>query len=296
MPVAAYRPIRADGVGAIVGRREVRITTRMTMAYAAGIGAIDAMYLDDLRPGGVVAPLPYITALEWPVLTSTDYLTAIGRDAPSAFDGLLHAFQDTRFARPVRPGMRVLVVGQIVEIIATAAGALVVCRIRTSDQSDDALVAESWYGSLYRHTAVDGRPAALFARPVLRSAPSLLDEEANKSFVINIPREKAHVYTECAQIWNPIHTERSYAISAGLPDIILHGTCTWAMTLQGLASRTKSGPPELPFRRFGARFSRMVVPGSAISVEYSTCEEGYVSFVVRNASGDIALSYGTAEA
>src|SRR4029077_6419959 len=41
----------------------------------------------------------------------------------------------------------------------------------------------------------------------------------------------AHVYTECARIWNPIHTDRAVARAAGLPDIILHGTATLALAV-----------------------------------------------------------------
>ena len=38
----------------------------------------------------------------------------------------------------------------------------------------------------------------------------------------------AHVYTECARIWNPIHTDTAVTAKAGLPGIILHGTATLA--------------------------------------------------------------------
>lgn len=38
----------------------------------------------------------------------------------------------------------------------------------------------------------------------------------------------AHVYTECARMWNPIHTDLAYARAAGLPGTILHGTATLA--------------------------------------------------------------------
>ena len=34
----------------------------------------------------------------------------------------------------------------------------------------------------------------------------------------------AHVYTECARIWNPVHTDTAVADRAGLPGLILHGT------------------------------------------------------------------------
>ena len=41
----------------------------------------------------------------------------------------------------------------------------------------------------------------------------------------------AHVYTEGARIWNPIHTDAAVAARAGLPGIILHGTATLALAV-----------------------------------------------------------------
>ncbi len=266
------------------------------MAYAAGIGASDERYFDDLRPGGVVAPLPIITALEWPLLMSFDYLSAIGRDDASAFDGLVHGFQDSSFSKPIKPGMRLEVSGQITEAAATPAGTLVVCRIRTTDCSDGSTVAESWFGSMYRQTSLDGPSSAIEARPPLRDSAALPADPMHESVRIDIARIQPHVYTECAQIWNPIHTERSHAIQDGLPDIILHGTCTWAMALQRLAARFAARSSSIPFRRFGARFSNMVVPGAPISLEHSVSgNASHIAFTVRNSKSEIALSHGVAE-
>src|SRR5215831_17990681 len=44
----------------------------------------------------------------------------------------------------------------------------------------------------------------------------------------------AHVYSECARIWNAIHTDRAAALAAGLPDIILHGTATLALAVSAV--------------------------------------------------------------
>ena len=41
---------------------------------------------------------------------------------------------------------------------------------------------------------------------------------------VEVPYHLGHVYTECARIWNPIHTDLAVARAAGLPGPILHGT------------------------------------------------------------------------
>ncbi len=90
-------------------------------------------------------------------------------------------------------------------------------------------VVTSWTHSIYRGVEVAGEAAVIEQAPVV---PSGGDGEAGlraTAITIAIPREMPHVYTECASIWNPIHTERAVALAAGLPDIILHGTATWAL-------------------------------------------------------------------
>ena len=77
-----------------------------------------------------------------------------------------------------------------------------------------------------------------------------------------------HVYTECARIWNPIHTERDVALRAGLPDIILHGTATWALAGREVLRAYGDGDPAR-LKRLHGRFTAMVIPGTSIVVEHA---------------------------
>lgn len=285
-------PIAARGIGRRFGGYTVEVTPRMTLAYAAGIGATEGIYLDDATPEGVVAPLPFIVSLEWPVMMSPEYLAAIGRDRGTAFRSLVHAFQDSTFHRPVRPGDQLKTHGRITEISTTPAGALVVCRITTVDATTGEHVAESWFGAMYRHTPIDGSDGCSESRPPLRSQRAV-EQADRESQELDIPRALPHVYTECAQIWNPIHTERRAARADGLPDIILHGTCIWAMALQQLVARYRPGSV-FPLSRFAARFSRPVIPGQRVTVEHRLGTANRVHFAVRNAAGELALTQGIA--
>lgn len=286
-------PIRSAGLGAEFGRYRAEMTRRRVMAYAAGIGEEEALYLDDARPGGVVAPLGITCSTDWQIFTAPDWLEAVGRDRETLFNHLVHGSQVTEFHRPIRPGDVLEIVGHIVEMRATRAGALVTARIDTSAVAGGEKVATGWFASLYRETPLDGPGGALEAVPELR--PEAGPPAPATASPLPIPRTQAHVYTECASIWNPIHTERAFALASGLPDIILHGTCTWAKTLQLLAGMHRPGA-ERPFRRFGARFSGYVVPGQIAQVEHAPPDAaGRIAFAVRNAAGQLALSHGLAE-
>ena len=102
-----------------------------------------------------------------------------------------------------------------------------------------------------------------------------------------------HAYTECADIWNPIHTERQAALAAGLPDIILHGTATWALAGREIVREHCEGDASRLKRLFG-RFTAMVIPGNDITVALSRPAEGAIGFTVFNHQGQPAISDGLA--
>ena len=114
---------------------------------------------------------------------------------------------------------------------------------------------------------------------------------------IAVPREMPHVYTECADIWNPIHTERAVALAAGLPDIILHGTATLALAARELLNR-EAGAAPARLARIACRFGAMVIPGATIQVHATggTPIAGgrAVFFTVTNAAGGPAIRDGVA--
>jgi acyl dehydratase len=136
--------------------------------------------------------------------------------------------------------------------------------------------------------AVEG--AVIEAAPAV---PAANGAPAVDAVVLAIPREMPHVYTECASIWNPIHTERAVALAAGLPDIILHGTATWALAgREVLRLYADSDPRRL--RRLHGRFRGMVFPGTEIRIEHQRDASGAIHFVVRNHRGEPAIDQGLA--
>jgi acyl dehydratase len=106
----------------------------------------------------------------------------------------------------------------------------------------------------------------------------------------------AHVYTECARIWNPIHTDAAVAESAGLPAIILHGTATLALAVSRVVAAEARDEPERVVRVAG-RFGAMVLMPSEIVVRilarrnHARGIDG-VHFEVRNHDGAPAVRDG----
>jgi len=248
-------PRRLAGVP--VGGVETEIDARWPMAYAAGLGDTDPAYLDTLRPGGIVAHPLFPVCYEWPLAVESR-ARQLGEEI--ALRGV-HATHDLVLHRRVRPGDRLRTTASVVAVAPRRAGAYVLTRYATVD-ADGAPVSVTDYGSVYLGVACDPEGD-------LPPAPSCSDAEPEGADTwtteVPIPATLAHVYTECARIWNPIHTDPAVARQAGLAAILLHGTATLALAVSAALAREPRGA-ETPVARIRCRFTGMVSLPSRLTV------------------------------
>jgi acyl dehydratase len=284
--------IRSDAVGITTEPFISDVTARRILAYAAGIGDTNPRYIDDAATMGIVAHPAFCVSLEWPAALAIrqhpQYLVS-EEEALRA----VHAEQDSTFHRPIRPGDQLRTTAMLVQVRTTKPGAYVLTKFQTVDTKTGEPVVTSYSSTIYRGLPVDGADAQIEEVPPLPAKHNHIPMP--EDVAIRVPREAPHVYTECAQIWNPIHTERLVALAAGLPDIILHGTATWAMAASQLINRCTNGDPARLWR-FAGRFAAMVIPGTTIALRYGLVpgEEQIVSYTVCNAEGAPAIARGLA--
>jgi acyl dehydratase len=244
-------------VGVPVGEIETEIDARWPMAYAAGLGDTDPVYLDTLRPGGIVAHPLFPACYEWPLAVES---RARQLGEAIALRGV-HATHDVVIHRRVRPGDRLRTSASVVAVAPRRAGAYVLTRYTTVDVNGGP-VSVTDYGSVYLGVTCD-------AEGDLPAASSRSGGEAEGaeawSAEIPIPATLAHVYTECARIWNPIHTDPAVARQAGLSAILLHGTATLALAVSAALAREARGA-EAPVARIACRFTGMVSLPSRLTV------------------------------
>lgn len=292
-------PLASSIVGTRVGPVELEIDARWLMAYAAGLGDELPCYFDTTRPEGIVGHPLFPVCFEWdPILelgrrSPTDTLSAAERARG------VHASHDLLVHRPLRAGERVVVEGEIMAVERRRPGAFQLSRLRTSDTSGRPL-CETWYGSIFRGVDVQGpdRPPADLPPP-LPLAPETPEAGAPHAEVpIPIAAGAAHVYTECARIWNPIHTDAAVARAAGLPAIILHGTANLALAVSSVLHQQAHGeaPDPTRVRRISGRFGAMVLmPQTAvvrIDGSRTTPAGELVAFELRTAAGEPAVRDG----
>ncbi|MEM8926161.1 MAG: MaoC/PaaZ C-terminal domain-containing protein [Actinomycetota bacterium] len=270
-----------------------RIDARWTMAYAAALDDHHPAYLDTLRPEGIVAHPLFCVCVEWPVIVaSRDQSEQLGV-APEEVITSVHATHDVTIHRLIRPGDELHTSLAVVGMVDKRPGALSTTRLSTVD-TDGVPVATTTQHGIYL-----GVPAEGDDRPD-PDAPAPIEGTERRGepteYPVAVPAGAAHTYTECARIWNPIHTDRAVALGAGLPDTILHGTANLAHGVSAVVDHSADGQPEL-VRRITCRFAAMVRMPSTLTVRiWPTNDTGRdrrtVPFEVINADGDPAVADG----
>lgn len=252
--------IPASAVGITVGPREDEVDARWLMAYAAALGEHGPEYFDTTRPGGILAHPLFPVCYEWPLALDVR-AKAVPDDV--AVRGV-HATHRLTLHRSPRAGDRLSTTGTVVALERRTPGAYLVLRMETVDAASQP-VSTTEYGSLYLGVECEGPTLSPEGRRQGEGPPG------TRWWSVDVPIAPtlAHVYTECARIWNPIHTDRAIALGAGLPDIILHGTATLALAISQ-ALRQQPRGAATPVRAVAARFgamvrlpSRLVVRGQA---------------------------------
>jgi acyl dehydratase len=277
--------------------RTYEISVRMAQAYAAGVGDWNPVYFHDESPGDVLAPPCLVYALQW----NARMMPGVNQGTAPPTRGV-HASTDLRFERPIRAGDVLTVQGTRIAVCQRKPGVYVVTRFEMRDQTGT-LVATVDDGGIVRGAHTDGPDVVLADTPPLPAPTG--DPQDGWSTTVPIAREAAHVYTECADIWNPIHTERRVALDAGLPHSILQGSAIIALAAKELTNRVAGGDPTR-LARLAGQFRAMVIPGSEIQVVCSgVCSssqhessdythERVAFFEVLNAEKQTALRGGVA--
>ncbi len=283
----------ASIVGADAPPLAQRVDARWLMAYAAGLGETDPRHYDTLGPSGPLAHPLFAVCYEWPALVALRDKTIAATPAPLS----VHATHRLVIHRPPRADETLVTTARWVGVERRRAGVLVTARVTTVD-ARGAPVTTTDYGSVYRGVTLAGkdRPSDAVepARGWTPSGTGPADPVAWED-VIDVPANAAHVYTECARIWNPIHTDAAVARAAGLAHPILHGTATLALAVSRVVARDLGGEPA-PVREIAARFTGMVPLASRVIVRGRGPADGVCAFDAIGRDGRTVLADGAVRA
>ena len=253
--------ISASVLGTTAGPREQTIDARWLMAYAAALDEHSPEYFDTTQSAGILAHPAFPVCYEWPLVLDVRARVLADEVATRG----VHATHRLFLHRRPRAGDRLSTVATVTGLERRSPGAYMMLRLETVDSYGQP-VSTTDYGSLYLGVDCDTPPGQARAEGEGRSS-SAEGRIGPRDWSVEVPIAPtlAHVYTECARIWNPIHTDRAVARAAGLPDIILHGTATLALAIsQALRQDTRGAAA--PVRSIACRFGAMVRLPSRLTV------------------------------
>lgn len=279
-------PIDTSVVGTMMGEMSFRADPRWLMSYAAGVPDERSELYDTSREL-VVHPL-FTVAPEWELLI----VPGTARGAMSADEARrgIHLAHDLMLERTVKAGEQIHLSAHVVGVGRRPAGATQDVLFSATG-IDGEVVWRTRFTSLFPGVDLIGEPVSIktdWTAPPLDPAPTTTPLAARRSFIRQID---AHVYSECARIWNPIHTDIAAARRSGLAAPILHGTATLARAVSIVAELANVQLGDV--RRVAGRFAAMVDLGTEIEVRLLAVNGGRCSFEVCNHLGRRAIADGS---
>ena len=279
-------PLNTNIVGQSTEALSHDVDARWLMAYAASLNDLNPRYMDTAA-GTVIAHPVFPVCPEWPVILNTREMAGSASLTDAEARRGVHAAHDLHIYHPITAGDKISTTATMVGVRAIKPGAAYTMRLDTCDVATGKLIARTYQLGIYRGVTVAGDDTYSEEPPTL---PVLSDLADCAHEDIHVPAGAAHTYTECARIWNPIHTDRAVALTAGLPDIILHGTATLALAVSKIVDTyAESNPTRVT--RLGGRFAAMVLMPSTITLQTQLTGD-VVTFQVLTEDGQTAISGG----
>jgi len=113
------------------------------------------------------------------------------------------------------------------------------------------------------------------------------DRAPDYEIAVPVLPQQALLYRLCGDR-NPLHSDPEFAAAAGFPKPILHGLCTYGMTLKALVD-TLLDSDASQVKTYGARFAGVVYPGETIKVSAWKEDGRYVGVVTAPSREDAVV-------
>lgn len=266
---------------------------RWLRAYTTAVGDLRARFFDMRHEAGIVAHPVFPACLEWPLFTGG--VAGLEMNEGTLNRGL-HVGQQVRWHRPISPGERLRTRADILTLRQRRQAVQLRLGLETVDPEGHPVVS-TVMDVLYRDTELVGEPVsadgAVTDASTVESGELVPDKQVSS---FQVDRTNAIIYTECARIWNPVHTEDPAAEAAGLPAPVLHGTETLARAVSAVLDHLEAEGRRIEVRLVSCRFTGMVLPCSTLSVvasdEVAHADGTLLAFAVHSSDGSTVINDG----
>jgi NAD(P)-dependent dehydrogenase (short-subunit alcohol dehydrogenase family)/acyl dehydratase/putative sterol carrier protein len=200
---------------------------------------------------------------------------------------LVHAEHDMVFHAPMKHGDILQLRGTLKSVEEKSSGRLVNYGLVGFLDGEIALEGNtSYFIRGKRRKEGSGKPKAKAPAPEL--------PPVSWSKVQAVTDDQALRYAAASGDDNPIHVDENTAKAAGLPKCILHGLCTMALAQRDIINQYCDGDPSR-LKRLAVRWAKPVFPGEQLELKVWEQDNGALSFITENESGQVVVTNGRAE-
>ncbi|MGW7075992.1 MaoC/PaaZ C-terminal domain-containing protein [Streptomyces sp. NPDC054866] len=274
MPIDAAKALAAEPRSA-----EITWDHKDIQLYHLGLGAgVPATDPDELRYTleSKLHVLPSFATVAGAGMGMLGGLSSPGVEVNLA--AVLHGGQSITLHRPIPVKGKAVTTSKVAAVYDKTKAAILVLRTEVADAegplwTSDAQIfvrGEGGFGGergpSTRLPAPEGEPHLTVERPV---------------------REEQALLYRLSGDWNPLHADPEFAKLAGFDRPILHGLCTYGMTLKAVVD-TLLGGDVSRVRSYGTRFTGTVFPGETLRIRMWRPESGRVQVAVTAVERDDA--------
>ncbi|WP_432085270.1 MULTISPECIES: MaoC/PaaZ C-terminal domain-containing protein [unclassified Streptomyces] len=260
MPIDAAKAVAAEPRSTEIAwdHRDVQL---YHLGLGAGVPATDPAELRYTLESRLHV-LPSFATVAGGGMGIVDGLSAPGVDVDLM--AVLHGAQSITLHRPLPTGGRAVSTSRVAAVHDKGKAAVLVLRSETADAdgplwTSDAQIfvrGEGGWGG-------DRGPSDRLALP---------DRAPDRTVERPVREEQALLYRLSGD-WNPLHADPEFAALAGFDRPILHGLCTYGMTLKAVVDTLLDGDVTR-VRAYRTRFAGIVFPGETLRIRMWTVEGG----------------------
>lgn len=204
---------------------------------------------------------------------------------------VVHGEQDFRYHRPIRPGDALFTRAAAVGVHGASSGVVVLAKGITEDAHGE-LVVEQYMAGFFRGAELDAHLGEALTSHAFD--PGLRTREPDAKVTHAYDSDQTQRYSRASGDMMPIHLDDDFAMSMGLPGIIVHGLNTMAFCGRAVVQTFCNEDPTR-LKRFAVRFSNIVRPSEIVTHALWNAGDGRIAFETTSDTGNTAIKDGLAE-
>jgi hydroxyacyl-ACP dehydratase HTD2-like protein with hotdog domain len=265
---------------------QFQVTDRQISNYAASIFDENQIYYKTAQGKDMVAHPLFPVRISWKIIENINQQWET--DLPgNILDNLVHQSEYLEIHRLLKPGDKLRIVGEIIALLPHKRGTRITIKFDYYDQNNQKVLSEFLGAIIFGSKCSDsGKTTQTLPVTTKIERDTPLWEEK-----IAVSRVAPFLYDGCNEIVYPIHTDQGYARSVGLPDIILQGTATLAMSVSALIRKELKNNPRR-INVVSGKFTGIVVPPNQLSVWLLKKSEQKIYFDVSDQDDNFVLRGG----